>query len=225
MDAELPALGQLPEHDPKDGAWQAELVARCLRGDEQAFALIVNQYGDLLLRTAYLVVQDEETARDVVQETCLLAWKNLSQLREPEHLRAWLLRIAVNQSTTVKRQWARKAAWLRQESRQQQVEGTIQAADSERGLFEEMLDMRQAIGQLPVKQRLVLVLFYYHRMTVPEMAALLKTSENTLRKRLLAAREKIREALGAPLTPIQKQRALPNTLSTHAGYIGGQHDE
>ncbi len=207
--------------DNSDGLWQAELVARCLNGDESAFARIADQYGNLLLRTAYLLVQDEEAAKDVVQDSLLLAWKNMNKLREPTFLRAWLLKIVVNQAISLKRQWARKAALLREQFAQTSIADSIQSADFVRGSIEDRLDVEQAIVRLPLNQRAVLVLFYYHRMTMPEIASMLGVAENTLRKRLQAALEKTRRAMhvelertkDAPLT----QKGVNPHMSMHQG--------
>ena len=204
-----------PETEHSDWRWQAELVARCLTGDENAFAMIADQYGNLLLRTAYLLVQDEEAAKDIVQDSLLLAWKNMAKLREPAFLRAWLLKIAVNQSISLKRQWARKAALLREQFRQTAIDDAIQNADFARGRLEDRLDVEQAIAQLPMNQRVVLVLFYYHRMTMPEIATMLGVAENTLRKRLQAALEKTRRALQIELAGTQDPALTHEDVNTH----------
>lgn len=205
--------GENNRQDPRDGAWQAELVKSCLTGDEQAFAIIADHYGGLLLRTAYLLVRDEEAAKDIVQESLLLAWKNMGKLREPTFLRAWLIKIVVNQSTSSQRQLARRAALLREQFIEQYVNTTIRVSEIQSGRLEEGIDLEQAIGQLPLKQRTVLVLFYYHRMTMPEITALLGVAENTLRKRLQAALDKIRRVLQVELV----REASPAQHGMHPG--------
>lgn len=187
----------LPGQSQQECAEQAELVARCLAGDEKAFELIARQYGSLLLRTAYLLVQDEETAKDIVQESLLLAWRNLGKLREPTALRAWLLKIVMNQAMSLKRSWARKTALFKEQLFQRSLEESMLSSDFQRGKIEEELDLEVAINRLPLKQRAIVVLVYYHRMTMPEISALLGVGENTLRKRLQSALRKIRIALVA----------------------------
>lgn len=199
-----------------NGLWQAEQAARCLAGDEDAFAKIIDTFGNLLLRTAYLLVRDEEAAKDIVQDSFILAWKNIAKLREPAFLRAWLLKIVVNQSMSWKRQWARKAALLREQFTQSYIDDTIQSADFARGRMEDRLDVERAIALLPLNQRAVLVLFYYHRMTMPEIATLLGVAENTLRKRLQVALEKTRRALQVELKETQNQSvATGENVNTH----------
>ncbi len=181
--------------DTKDGAWQAELVARCLHGDESAFATLSDQYGTLLLRTAYLIIGDEDVAKDIVQDTLILAWRKLSTLREPWHLRAWLLKITLNQSMSLKRQLARRTLWLREQIAQQTHDTLLYENEQFAGHLEDRLDIAKAIDRLPVNQRAVLVLFYYHHMSMPEIADILGVAENTLRKRLQSALDKVRRVL------------------------------
>ncbi|MBX5449009.1 RNA polymerase sigma factor [Thermogemmatispora sp.] len=170
-------------------------MARCLAGDEEAFARIVDTYGGLLLRTAYLLVKDEEAAKDLVQEAFFLAWKNMATLRDPALLRSWLLRILVNQAISLKRQLARQAALLRERLAGEEPEQLLPKTSLREGRVEDWLDVIAALQRLPVKQRVVLVLFYYHRLTMPEIAAMLGVAENTLRKRLQLALKKMRRLL------------------------------
>lgn len=67
-----------------------------------------------------------------------------------------------------------------------------QIADDHKGRRERDWDIAQAIGKLPTKQRIVIVLHYYYGMTLPEMAQTLHTSENTLKKRIQAALTNLR---------------------------------
>ncbi len=203
------------ERDARSATWQAEVVARCLEGDERAFALIADQYGNLLLRTAYLLVRDQDAAQDIVQEALILAWKNMHTLREPHFLRAWLLKIVVNQSTSFRRQLARRASFFREQAAQQSIDIAVEEADTHRGRIEDTLDVVQAIGKLPVNQRTVLILFYYHRMTMPEIARVLDTTENTLRKRLQSALEKIRRFIQIDSLSIDERSTLIDPLNSH----------
>ncbi|MBX5458497.1 MAG: RNA polymerase sigma factor [Thermogemmatispora sp.] len=181
--------------DTQDSSWEKELVARCLAGDEEAFARIVDTYGGLLLRTAYLLIKDEEGAKDLVQETFFLAWKNMATLRDPALLRSWLLKILVNQAISLKRQLARQATLLRERLAGEEQEQLLPKTSLREGRVEDWLDVVAALQRLPVKQRVVLVLFYYHRLTMPEIAAMLGVAENTLRKRLQLALKKMRRLL------------------------------
>ncbi len=189
-------------------SWQVEVVARCLAGDERAFARIVDAYGRLLLRTAFLLLRDEEMAKDTVQDTFFLAWKRLDTLHNPVLLRPWLLKIVVNQTTSLKRQLGRQARLLRERLGGPDAFAFANGAAPALEQREDWLDMQEALAELPMNQRVVLVLFYYHRLTMPEIAALLGVAENTLRKRLQAALKNIRRRLRIELSPPQARKAL-----------------
>ena len=186
----VPLVEEKPEQ-----AEQRLLVARALQGDETAFGDIVDQYSALMLRTAIMIVGDRDIAEDVVQDALIQAWHHLPDLREAGALRPWLMRIVVNQCISFKRRLARTTAFVRQSLSEQEIDLTAQLADHHKGRLERDWDLAQAIEDLPTKQRVVIVLHYYNGMTLPEMAQVLKTSENTLKKRIQAALNTLRRVL------------------------------
>jgi RNA polymerase sigma-70 factor, ECF subfamily len=174
---------------------QRFLVARALSGDAEAFGDIVDQYSPLMLRTATMIVGDRDIAEDVVQDSLIQAWQHLPDLRDASALRPWLIRIVVNQCISFKRRLTRTAAFMRNMLSEQETHLIAQAADEYKGRLERDWDLAHAIEHLPAKQRDVIVLHYYHSMTLPEMASALSTSENTLKKRIQAALTNLRRLL------------------------------
>lgn len=175
---------------------QQEITVSCaIQGDQKAFEDIVEQYGNLMLRTATLIVGDRDVAEDVVQDAFILAWNHLTDLHKAGALRPWLMRIVVNQCISFKRRLARNTAFVRQTLLEQETDLIAQAADDFKGKMERDWDLAQAINNLPMKQRVVIVFHYYNGMTLPEMSRSLKTSENTLKKRIQAALNNLRRTL------------------------------
>jgi len=173
-----------------------QLVIRALQGDQQAFSDIVDQYSTLMLRTASMIVGDRDIAEDVVQDAFIQAWHHLADLRKAGALRPWLMRIVVNQCISFKRRLARSTAFVRQALSEQETDLVAQIADDYKGLMERDWDLAHAIENLPMKQRVAIVLHYYNGMTLPEMADTLHISENTLKKRIQAALTNLRRVLG-----------------------------
>lgn len=174
---------------------QRVLVTRALHGDQLAFSAIVDQYSTLMLRTAIMIVGDRDIAEDVVQDALIQAWNHLSDLREANALRPWLMRIVINQCISFKRRLARSTAFIRQTLSEQETDLIARVADDHKGRMERDWDLARAIENLPAKQRVVIVLHYYNGMTLPEMAQTLQTSENTLKKRIQAALTNLRRVL------------------------------
>src|SRR5438552_15663874 len=80
----------------REGPSDAEVVARVLGGDREAFGLIVRRYESGLLRFATRVLGGRDAAADAVAESLVRAYRHLAQCRDPERLRSWLYRITGN---------------------------------------------------------------------------------------------------------------------------------
>ena len=52
----------------------------------------------MLYRIAFSIVKEEQAALDVVQETIVKAYSQIGQLRQPEYIRTWLVRICINEA-------------------------------------------------------------------------------------------------------------------------------
>ncbi len=193
-----PETLEIIEDEEQEGLAQILLVNRALQGDQQAFNDIVDQYGTLMLRTASMIVGDHDIAEDVVQDALIQAWHHLADLRNASALRPWLMRIVVNQCISFKRRMARSTAFMRQVLSDHETDLIAQTADDYKGRMERAWDLAHTIENLPLKQRVVIVLHYYNGMTLPEMAQMLHTSENTLKKRIQAALTNMRRALRTP---------------------------
>lgn len=160
------------------------------------FEVIARMYGKLLLHTARLLVDDEATAEDVVQASLELAWRNLGTLRDRSALKAWLVKIVMNQALTVRRRAARSAEYLRYTARTFETTLANARAAEATSVVENLFDLRSAIRALPIEQRSVIVLHYYLDMSIAEIAAMLEISPNTIKKRLGTALRRLRESLG-----------------------------
>ena len=69
----------------------AKLVAATLRGDLSAFEQLVRTYQSIdRVPAAWQIIHHAEDAEDIAQETFLVAFRDLRQLREPEKFRPWL---------------------------------------------------------------------------------------------------------------------------------------
>ncbi len=195
LDASVTEHGKIDTAETPEQLEQHMLVTRALDGDNEAFSDIVAQYSSLMLRTAYMIVGDRDIAEDAVQDALIQAWNHLPNLRETGALRPWLMRIVVNQCISFKRRLARTTAFIRQTISEQETNLSAQVADDYKGRMERDWDLVQAIKDLPSKQQAVIVLHYYHGMTLPEMAHTLQISENTLKKRIQAALANLRRVL------------------------------
>jgi RNA polymerase sigma-70 factor, ECF subfamily len=77
-------------------AAEIELARQLLTGEPEAFDRFVDHFRSKILNYSRLVCDHHEDAEEIVQETLLKVFENFGQLRDPEHVRAWVFRIAKN---------------------------------------------------------------------------------------------------------------------------------
>src|SRR5436309_3316419 len=91
-----------PPEDPR-------VVADCLRGNRDAFEILVRRYQSLICALIYSRCGSITQSEDLAQETFLAAWRSLATLRDAAHFKEWLCQIARNVSANVARADRRKA--------------------------------------------------------------------------------------------------------------------
>ncbi|WP_246187865.1 RNA polymerase sigma factor [Paenibacillus tengchongensis] len=165
--------------------------------DESALRLLMERYGDMLLRTAWLLLKDRQAAEEAVQDTFIQAYAKIGQLEDPQRLRGWLVAIAVNRCRMRQRTWSWRSIFPAAAAVIHADEDTGGGAGAE-ALFMmrwEQVQLGEAIRSLDYIYRECLTLYYYHEMSVKEIAGQLKLPENTVKSRLARGRALLRRIL------------------------------
>ena len=152
----------------------------------------------LAVRVAYSVLRNREDAEDVAQEAFAKAYRSFKQLRERDRFRAWLVRMtwrmALDRQRSNRRRSTREEradAWLPISARhhaEADLEGDLEARERAEHLW-------RAIDNLSEKLRIVIVLAGIRGHDVKEVSALLELPEGTVKSRLFAARQQLKDAL------------------------------
>ena len=171
---------------------EAALVSRCQAGDVEAFRALVDQHSRILFGTAYLMTRDRGLAEDAVQTALIKMWEKLPSLRRNGSLKAWLVRIVINE---VNQQRRKKR--LPTMSLEQAPEIPDDPPEVETMLFrnEEHQCLKHALETLPAEQREAVVLRYFSDLTVPEVAVVMGEREGTIKSRLSRALDRLGEVL------------------------------
>ena len=171
---------------------EAAAVRRCQTGDPEAFRAVVDRYRTVLFGTAYLMTRDRDLAEDAVQQALVQIWRHLPSLRLRGSLKAWLVRIVVNEVNQQRRQKHVPAVHLDQMpdvvDETDDVEAALVSDERRRGL-------RRALDELPAEQKEAVVLRYFSDLTVPEVAAAMGCREGTIKSRLSRALGRLGEIL------------------------------
>lgn len=180
----------------KGGELHLDIIERMKAKDESALRLFMELYGDMLLRTACLLLKDRQTAEEAVQDTFIQAYAKIGQLQDPQRLKAWLISIIVNRCRMKQRTWSWRSIFPAAESGQW-VDAAGSASGAEELFMAEWHNVRltEAIRSLDYIYRESLTLYYYHEMSIREISTELNTAENTVKSRLARGRMLLKQIL------------------------------
>ena len=173
----------------------AELVRRVLAGEYQMYEVITRRYNQRLYRVARSIVQNQEEAEDIVQDTYTRAFEHLSQFEGRALLSTWLTRIAVNEARSRMKERSKQKAIDPMLSTTPELARTLQTPERERLAAETRVILENAIDQLPEAYRSVFVMRSLEEMSIAETAQCLEISEEAVKIRMLRARRMLQRTL------------------------------
>lgn len=147
----------------------------------------IEKYGDMVYRIAVNQMKSRTDADDIFQEVFIKWMQYREQMQNPEHEKAWLIRVSLNQcKSALGSTWnKKKAEWS------QEVENTMIYEDK----IEEGSELDVVLNKLPERYRVVLHLFYYEELSISDIGKILQEKESTVRTRLTRARRKLKSTL------------------------------
>lgn len=139
---------------------------------------ILQTYGDMLYRTAWLLLGNPHDVQDALQEVLLRYLEKSPAFASPEHEKAWLLRVTAN--------CCKDCLRARRRHSHADLEPLRECLPT---LEKQHL---QELYTLPAKWKTVLILHYFEGYSVKEIAGILGLTENAVKKRLQRARDALR---------------------------------
>ena len=146
-------------------------------------------WGGSVWRLALAQTGSKEDAEDVYQDVFLRLAQSATEFSSQEHLKAWLLRVAVNRCHDVARLRSRRPAVPLDSMPFEPSDAGPLSPDEVRALWE-------AVGELPASMRVVIHLYYPEGYSGKEIAGLLGLEPSTVRTRLQRARAQLKISLG-----------------------------
>jgi RNA polymerase sigma-70 factor, ECF subfamily len=177
---------------------EAELARALMAGEADAFEQFVEHFRSKVFHYSWLMCGQREDAEEVAQETLLRVFENLEQLREPEHVRAWVFRIAKNACLMQRRKSVFAPAHEMSTDEllpAEEPSGAELPPDREylRGELKAVLD--RIIAELPPIYRSVVVLRDMEELSTDEAAQILDVAPDVVKTRLHRARAAMRQKL------------------------------
>lgn len=170
-------------------------------GDESALDVLIERHERPLFCFVYRYLQNEATAKDVVQETFVRVFFKAAQFKPRSSVKTWIYTIAVNLCRDHGRRFGKRRWDVSLNARASDDSPPIEIADSsvgpdeEAGRADHFEALRQAIDRLPENLRTALVLFALEGHPQNEVAAMLGTTPKTIELRVAHAKQKLRKML------------------------------
>lgn len=150
----------------------------------EEFSGYAREYGDMVYRVALNACKNPADAEDILQTALLKLYQEKRPFEGREHIRRWLIRVAVNEARKLAR-----SAWFRKTLPLEDYAAALEfQAPEESELFLQVM-------ALPSKYRVPLYLYYYEGYPAKEVAALCGLKESTVQTRLQRARQKLKQTL------------------------------
>lgn len=185
--------------NPVEGMTEAHptwLVAECIAGNQDAIETLVREYETGVFRLALSILGDAAEAHEVTQETFLSALRALSSYRERKSFRAWVYRIALNQSRShlrkrkVRERLRASLTAIFRVEREKQISPEEAVIQNEKEAV-----IWRSLNRLDERHRIVVILRYVHELPVSEISEILSIPEGTVHSRLHSSREILRDDL------------------------------
>jgi RNA polymerase sigma factor (sigma-70 family) len=156
------------------------LVMDCQSGSVKAMEMLVCRWQKRLWNYAFNLTGDTEAAWDITQESWLGIIKGLRKLNDPAKFKAWVYRIVTNKVND----------WIRKNRMVKKV-GLDEIQDN-RHKDKPDAGVKELLGKLDMKKRVVLNLYYFEQLSVPEIGVALKIPKGTVKSRLHNARNEFK---------------------------------
>ena len=174
-----------------DRSTDAQIVARVLRGDADAYALLVKRYRDRYARYALHMLGNREDAEEALQDAFTRAYRSLPRCQDPDRFGAWLFRILVNRCRTMGARRGRRSRTF--VSDDLALHEAAEEHPAERSAWREEID--RALARLRPEQREAFLLKYVEDMGYDEMSRLTGVGVSALKMRVMRACDRLRELL------------------------------
>lgn len=171
----------------------ADLVARVLGGDVDAYSALVRRYQDSFFRFATRMLGNRDDADDALQSAFVRAFRKLADCRDPSRFGAWLYQIVVNECRTfAMRRDRRERRMVRDDESvpEMSVSGEATVAD-----LTEIEEVQRALDRIDAQQREAFLLKHVEELSYEEMAALTGDSVSALKMRVKRACDRLRQML------------------------------
>lgn len=192
----------MPTHPAGVQTPDSALVAQAAGGDERALGDLYDRYGGMSFSLACAIVGEHADAEEVVADAFAQVWRSASGFDTARgSVAAWLATIVRTRALDLVRSRKRRARVLEEaavvtdEGESLVLAPSVESTDRSTELTETSVIVRKSLAELPLPQRRVIELAYFGGLSQSEIAAQLSEPLGTVKTRMRAGMDKLRQAL------------------------------
>lgn len=177
-----------------------ELLKRCRRGDEGAFAQLVDSHKDMVFTVIDRMIYQKSIIEDLAQEVFIRVYKGIPHFRGKSKLSTWIYRIAYNVCLAeIGSGHNRHDIPIMDDERGEALSQGLAKAHGNPEKWVEKLELKETIGRLlsclRPKYRMVLTLYYLQGLSYTEIAQVMRLPLGTVKTHLHRARKRLRDMI------------------------------
>jgi len=170
------------------------LIALTADGDEQAFERIMQKYQQAVFNTIYRYIGSRDDVQDLAQEIFIKVWRNAAKFKGKSKFSTWLYRIVVNHCINYRRRRRKDHVSLDEMTEKGQTPEALKV-EPDWEARQRVEKVRKAVGELPDRQRMALVLSQFEGRSYKEIAEIMKVSLSSVESLIFRARSKLKQQL------------------------------
>lgn len=178
---------------------ESEAINLVLKGEDEAFATIIELHQKTIFNLAFRMLEEKEAALDISQETFIQVYSNLPSFDQSRELGPWLCRIAHNKCLNfLKRRSHRSSPFTVSDAILSMNQSILSTAESTTDAIQRkylIKEIRKEVSQLPQIEKSTFIMKYLNEMPLKEISEALSIPVNTIKTHLYRARNKLRKQL------------------------------
>lgn len=148
---------------------------------------IAEKYLDIVYKATYNYCKNEHDASDAVQNTFIKLIRTDTEFEDEEHIKKWLIRVAINECKSM---W--RSVWRSKTVSLDEMETDAIHMD-DKDIAGSDINIAELVMKLPPKYSIVIHLYYYEGYNVEEIAQLVGITPTNVQTRLMRARNKLKK--------------------------------
>lgn len=180
-------------------------INQVIVGNSNAFAVLVNQYKDLVFTLAFKMLKNKEEAEEVSQDTFIKVFNSLNKFKGESKFSTWIYKITYNTCLDRLKKSKKENSVLYIEDFNEHQVRTIESVLDTLDEKERIQKIQECLQLLPSEEAFLLTLYYFDNQPIDEIAKIIDCNSNNVKIKLFRSRKK--------LALILKERLEPEILS------------